>query len=181
MLCFTILTLTYAPGQRQSLGHSLNPLRMFLEGGKGGEGRGRAREGGGKSALIHALLHDNEASVRSRGSTEFRSSRQPSPEALSALIHALLHDDVNVRSRAAQSLGHLAHASPEVIKLFLEALQQDEVWSVRRNSAHFLGQIGQNNEQSIQALLHGLLDNNYDVRIACAEALAQSGHDSQMR
>jgi energy-coupling factor transporter ATP-binding protein EcfA2 len=124
--------------------------------------------------LIDAL-HDTDANVRSVAAESLGRLAQASPEALSALIDALHDTDATVRYVAAQSLGRLAQPSPEVIKVLLEGLHQDNYRSVRRDSARLLGQIGQSDEQTIQALWHGLLDEENNVRTACTQALAQLG------
>ncbi len=59
--------------------------------------------------------------------------------------------------------------------MLLEALDHAKERSVRRNSARLLGKIGHNDEQTIQVLWQGLVDENYDVRDACAGALARLG------
>jgi len=97
-------------------------------------------------------------------------------QALNPFIISALHDaEADVRSNAAQSLAQLAQASPEVFVVLLEALSQAKDISVRRDIARLLGQVGQSDEQTIQALWKGLLDENYELRTACAEGLAQLG------
>jgi energy-coupling factor transporter ATP-binding protein EcfA2 len=128
-------------------------------------------------------LHNDAATVRSNAAQSLGQFAQSSPEALSALITALQDTVAGVRSNVAQSLGQLAQPSPEVIDVLLETLQRVKDRSVGPKSASLLGQIGQSDEQTLQALWHGLVDEDYNVRSACAQALVQLGrrfpNDSQ--
>ena len=92
-----------------------------------------------------------------------------------ALIAALHDAAANVRLYAAQSLGLLGQTSPEVTAGLREGLRKAQSGSIRRDSARFLGQVGLADAATINALWHGLLDNYDDVRMACAQALAQLG------
>src|SRR5439155_4562987 len=53
------------------------------------------------------------------------------------------------------------------------ALRKAKDWAMRRDSANLLTQITQGDEAILDALWHGLLDRNQNVRVACAQALAQ--------
>ena len=82
---------------------------------------------------------------------------------------------MNVRYSAAGSLGQLGPASPEVVQTLIESLPRTDSWSVRRDAARLLGQIGTVEESLTLALWRGLSDGDDDVRTACAEALALLG------
>jgi energy-coupling factor transporter ATP-binding protein EcfA2 len=93
---------------------------------------------------------------------------------LSRLITALHDSNDLVRYFAAQSLGQLGQASPEVVAALLAALRDSDV-SVRRYAALSLGQLGQDDNVVIDALWHGLLDEDDGIRRKCTQALAQIG------
>jgi len=124
------------------------------------------------SALINAL-HDAESDVRYWAATNLGQLAYASHEALSALLDALHDVDAGVRYSAVSGLGQLAQPSPEVIDVLLEALYQAKDLLVRRNSAHLLGQIGQCDEPTVQALWYMLVDVDNYLRTSCTEALAQ--------
>ncbi len=126
-------------------------------------------------AALLAALHDAEADVRSFAAVSLGQLGQTSPEVIAALLAALHDAEAEVRSSAAVSLAKLGQTSPEVIEGLLEGLRKAESWSIRRDSARFLGQIAQADEATLDALWDGLLDDDNDVRTACAQALAQLG------
>ncbi len=126
------------------------------------------------SALLTAL-HDENARVRSTAAWGLGQLGQASPEAISALLTALHDQNAIVHSYAAQSLGQLGQASPEVSAGLREALHKAKDRSTRRDSVGFLGQIGQGDEATLNALWRGLLDSDNDVRAASAQTLAQLG------
>jgi HEAT repeat protein len=121
-----------------------------------------------------AALHNAGAGARSNAARSLGQLSQPSPELIFALIAALHDADDRVRFYAAESLGKLGQYSPEVIDVLLETIDQATHWP-QLDSAKLLGKIGHNDELTIQALRHGLVDDYSDVRTACAEALAQLG------
>ncbi len=94
-------------------------------------------------------------------------------EALATLTRALDDASLDVCYQAAISLGKLGEATPNIEAMLLKALQSAESWSIRRDAALLLGQLGQ--ISTIQILLHGLLDRYNLVRAACAQALAHLG------
>src|SRR5215469_11573104 len=92
------------------------------------------------------------------------------------LLVSALHDaDDGIRRRAAQSLGQLGQASPEVVDELYEALQKASDTTIRLEAARLLGQIGRGDSATVDILLSGLLDEDDEVRSACAQALVRLG------
>jgi hypothetical protein len=128
------------------------------------------------TALLNALEHDPEASVRSAAVQALRQVALTSAEVVTALLNALEHDpEAEIRYQITLIQGELGQVNPEVITMLIEALLNSTSWSVRQDSARFMGQLGQSDEATVQALWRGLLDEDNDVRTACAQALAQLG------
>jgi HEAT repeat protein len=95
---------------------------------------------------------------------------------LGQLNYSKVPDEIiRVRFAAAESLGRLGQTATEIRKVQLEALSKADNSSLRSNIAHLLGQFGQSDETTVEALCKGLLDANKNVCIACAQALAKLG------
>jgi hypothetical protein len=120
-------------------------------------------------------MGDDNYNVRFRAAESLVQLGQASPEVIHALVSAMGDDNSNVRVRAAESLGQLGQASPEVIHALIEVLQAADSWSLRQDAARLLGQIGTTDEPLLLAVWRGLLDEDNDVRAACAQALALLG------
>ena len=69
----------------------------------------------------------------------------------------------------------LMQASPEVVDELYEALQKASSTTIRLEAARLLGQIGRGDSATVDVLLSGLLDEDDEVRSACAQALARLG------
>jgi len=122
-----------------------------------------------------AALGDENVEVRYLAAQSLGQLGQASPEVVSALVAALGDENVEVRYLAAQSLGQLGQASPEVVAALIESLRHADSWSARRDAARLLGENGTAEKPLVVALWRGLLDEDDDVRTACAEALARLG------
>lgn len=96
-----------------------------------------------------------------------------SPEAL-ATLNSALHDPVaDIRANVAVSLGQLKHVSPEVLAGLLVALRRARSYWIRRDAAQILGQLSPENNTTLNALWRGLQDEDDEVRMASAQAIAQ--------
>jgi HEAT repeat protein/energy-coupling factor transporter ATP-binding protein EcfA2 len=122
-----------------------------------------------------AALGDDDWPVRSSAAGSLGQLGQASPQVVDTLLTALDDDDANVRYRAAWSLGQLGQASPQVAEILTEVLQKVDDWTRRYDAARLLGQVVTVDESLVLALWSGLLDEDGDVRAACAEALSNLG------
>jgi len=99
-------------------------------------------------------------------------------EVLAELSKALRDTDPLVRLAAARSLSKLgltdSSLTQQIERVLLNSLDHPQNW-YRRRSVLLLGQFGQNDQTTIDKLLHGLLDADPTIRTACAQALAQLG------
>ena len=98
----------------------------------------------------------------------------------SLLVNALHDTNASVRFQAAESLGQLGQASPEVIEGLCEALQKSRRTEIRHEAARLLSQIGKGDSVTVDILWSGLLDEDGPVRSACAQALARLGKRSTL-
>ena len=57
--------------------------------------------------------------------------------------------------------------------MLIETLSDAETWYIRQDAARLIGQFGQADEATIKTLLHGLFDDDNDVRAACVKALVR--------
>ena len=89
------------------------------------------------------------------------------------LLAALGDSDGGVREMAAESLGRLGRASPEVVQALLAALG-DGASGVRETAAESLGQLGRASPEVVQALLAALSDGDLRVRAMAAKSLGGS-------
>ena len=122
------------------------------------------------------VLRYGELRMRSAAANSLGRLEQASSEVISALLDALYDEEPEVGYQAADSLRRLGQISEEVVAVLFEALHKAESWVVRLNSARLLGQISRSDESAVQALWRGLIDKNYYVCTASAQALAQIGH-----
>ena len=123
-------------------------------------------------ALVH-VLHDVDASARGAAASSLGEMNVASELVVAALITARQDTVEEVVHRSIISLGKLGHLPVGDAQTLTSILQKSEEWSIRRDAAILLGQIGQGDESTIQTLLYGLLDKDTDVRSDCANALAQ--------
>ena len=125
------------------------------------------------SKALVASLDDANDRVRNAATESLGQLGQSSPEAVRALNSALHDANDRVRNAAAGSLGQLGHSSPEANEVLLETLRDAQDSRARNNAVRFLGQFGQSDEQTVQTLWRGLLDEDAHVRTSCARALAR--------
>jgi energy-coupling factor transporter ATP-binding protein EcfA2 len=96
------------------------------------------------------------------------------------LVCALNNNDSKVRNYAAQALGQLGRASPDVIAALLKALN-DKDWSVRNYAVQVLGQLRQASPDVIAALLDGLAnEEEQEVCFSIKIALGKLGQNETM-
>ena len=101
---------------------------------------------------------------------------EPKPrQIVEALREALTDSSEQVWYQAAISFAPLGSESSEVIEILLNGVQHAQYWSVRRECANLLGQIATYDKRVLNILLLGLIDDDNDVRTACARALARLG------
>lgn len=125
-------------------------------------------------ALVMVLQQEPDVWVRSRVAECLGRLGKALPQVLEALTAVLQQDiEVDVRSMAAWSLVQLGHQGPGDISIFLDGLRGAKFPNVRSDCACLLGELGQADEQTQQALWHGLLDGRGYVRKACAQAFVQ--------
>jgi hypothetical protein len=96
---------------------------------------------------------------------------------LPLLVAVLKDPDVDVRSRAAGSLGQLRQSSPEVVSGLVATLKDRNV-DVRSRAAMSLGQLGQSSPEVVSGLVAALKNRNVDVRFRAAEGLGRLGQSS---
>ena len=139
--------------------------------------------------LIRAF-EDPHASVRSSAAQALGAIGIPAPEALMQLSTSLEDRNLLVRSCAVEALGKLgaeeaeiarlveaaADAEPdsEVVLLLGETLLNADLL-VRRQAADALGKMGDAAAQAIPPLVQALEDQDADLRISAAAALARTG------
>jgi HEAT repeat protein len=102
------------------------------------------------------------------------------PYAAPDLVAALDDSDWQVRAVAADTLGELGRASPEILAALIRALEDESDW-VRRHAADALGTVGKRAAAAAPALARLLADAKPYVRINAATALAKIGsgaHDA---
>ena len=108
-------------------------------------------------------------------SLEYLKGSSAETELVAILSNSLGDDDANVRYRAAQSLGQLGQATPEVVQVLLDGAHLAPSWSTRRDYINLVGKIGKYDQQTVDVLLMGFTDQDNGVRAACAQALARLG------
>jgi HEAT repeat protein len=139
---------------------------------------GLSRLGQNSPEAIHALItacQDPEVDVRSQAASGLSRLGQNSPKAIHALITALQDPEVDVRHSAIVSLGQLGRDTLETNVEIYTVLRKANNWVLRRDSAHLLNRIDPDDTVSIDALWDGLLDEDNNVREACAQSLAELG------
>jgi len=114
-----------------------------------------------------------EENIRVRAVQSLGQAGAGSAEAIAGLLTALKAEKAEiVRSRAAESLGRLAQKlSDEMNDILLDALKNSGSWLMRQEAARLIGRLGKENEQHIQALYSGLLDEYNYLRAACMHGL----------
>ena len=108
---------------------------------------------------------------------EYRAALGEKEKAIAALLSLLQDKDSSVRHSAADALGNLGNASPQVVEALLSRLQ-DENYSVYYSAADALGNLGNASPQVIEALLSRLQDDDADMRYDEAVALGKLGKNS---
>ncbi|MEH2366578.1 HEAT repeat domain-containing protein [Nostoc sp.] len=106
---------------------------------------------------------------------EYRAVLGEQQEVLAELL-GLLKDE-SMRYSAAETLGNLGNASPQVVEALL-GLLKDESDDVRYSAAETLGYLGNASPQVVEALLGLLKDESDDVRYYAAQALGNLGNSS---
>jgi len=100
----------------------------------------------------------------------------PSPEILAALLFVLRNDTFfGARWAVIKSLKDLGNLPERAVLAIAQTLLEDTHEAVRQDCAHLLGQGGTSSEQTIQALLKGLSNEDMQVRKACSQALVRLG------
>ncbi|MCA1993768.1 MAG: HEAT repeat domain-containing protein, partial [Coleofasciculus sp. S288] len=107
----------------------------------------------------------------------YRAALGEKEEAIASMLTLLKDKKLFVRSRAAEALGKLGHASDEVVKALL-ALLKDEDAIVRRRAIEALGKLGNGSDEVVKALLVLLTDPDSVVRHKAAEVLGKLGNAS---
>jgi len=142
-----------------------------------------------RPSLLNQLLERmSDELLHHTGSARFERYRQALLERLAYLegsagasllfprLVSAPHDArTGVRMQAAWGLGQLGQASPEGVDELYEALQKASSTTIRLEAARLLGQIGRGDSATVDVLLSGLLDEDDEVRSACAQALARLG------
>ncbi|HKQ60183.1 MAG TPA: HEAT repeat domain-containing protein [Candidatus Polarisedimenticolaceae bacterium] len=105
--------------------------------------------------------------VQSRGAAE--------AGAVAWLARGLQHRSEAVRRAAAEALGKLPQAEPDVVAALGVALERDADDSVRRQSAESLRALGPRSALALPALIRALADEAAPVRSAAARALGAMG------
>jgi HEAT repeat protein len=126
------------------------------------------------TSLLTALC-DEVRRVKYQAARSLSQLAQKVPEIVVQLEKALDSGDRQVRFLVAQSLHQIQRGIPKVAMTFADLLREEDSWSVRTESARFLGQIAICDEDIISVLYKGLLDVDHDVRTACARSLAFLG------
>ena len=147
------------------------------------------------SALITALQDEN-SNIRSNAAYALGQIGKEAKSAVPALITAFQDQDEDynavlqykgisqflrrsIRSDAAYALGQIGEETNSTVSALITALQ-DENSTVRSNTAHALGLIGQKNpESTVPALITALQDENSDVRLSTAYALGLIGEEAK--
>jgi hypothetical protein len=90
-------------------------------------------------------------------------------------LQQTLHDpESNVRYQAAQSLGQLGRPSPEMVHTLLEALRHTAGWQYALVT-QFLGEFGSADEQTIEALVQKLREDQIGTAVTAVQALVRLG------
>ena len=125
-------------------------------------------------AALVAALHDSDAMSASMQQRAWGNWARRLPKPWQRWLLPCTIAPMSARN-AAQSLGRLGQASPEVINELCEAVQEAGERAIRRDAAHLLGRVGQGDNVVIDALWRGLLDEDDEIRRTCTQALAQIG------
>lgn len=124
------------------------------------------------TTLIDALK-DSDRLVRHWAAVSLGLLKQAKPEVVTALSDALHDDDPSVCASAAESLKTLDKVSHEVISTLIRVINKEKNYLYRQQTAELLGQMGQGNELTIQALWSGLSDKQSPIHADCVGALVQ--------
>ncbi|MHC5764440.1 MAG: HEAT repeat domain-containing protein [Nostoc sp.] len=108
---------------------------------------------------------------------EYRAALGEQQEILAELLGLLKDESQNVRYSAAEALGNLGNASPQVVEALLSLLK-DETENVRYSAVFALGKLGNASPQVVEALLGLLKDESESVRYSAAFALGKLGNAS---
>lgn len=93
-----------------------------------------------------------------------------SKKAIPYLIPLLSHSDPEVRAKTAKALGRIP--DPSILRNLLE-MKEEPIWYVRLQVCRSLGLLG--DFKGIDFLMNRLIDENWQVRAAAAEALLKIG------
>ncbi|ODG98659.1 hypothetical protein A4S05_08150 [Nostoc sp. KVJ20] len=108
---------------------------------------------------------------------EYRVALGEQQEVLAELLGLLKDESEIVRNFAAQALGKLGNASPQLVEALL-GLLKDESQYVRFSAAQALGKLGNASPQLVEALLGLLKDKTQIVRFSAAQVLGKLGNAS---
>lgn len=129
-------------------------------------------------ALIYAM-DDTNPDIRSEAIESLRRLGQITSNEIPFLYSALKDRNAQVRYKAVESLIQLGKASPNLSDVLIDILNSPGNDIVRQDAALLLGQIGLNDNRTLQSLWQGLQDKDYNLRIACAKSLAQLGQSDK--
>jgi HEAT repeat protein len=127
--------------------------------------------------LIQAL-DDPDPGVRSQAALALGSTREKAHNTVAKLISLLETDPYEqVRGSAAEALGKIAPANPEVLSTLNKALE-DRSWRVRRRAADALAKVGTGAKDAVPNLLKALDNQNYTLRSSAAKTLGLLGPEA---
>jgi hypothetical protein len=161
----------------------LDPVSTFLVALKRGDPATRREatfrlgemKAGARDAIpaLQAALGDSSASVR-EGAGDALLKIAPQDAAVRTAVKALLRDpSLDVWLRTAVTLA--GSGDPDAIALLTSKLDDNDLWA-RERAASALGNLGERGTAAIPQLVRRLQeDPDYQVRIACAQALGRLG------